>query len=227
MLKTNSGDNNTNSPESPGRRKFLRGIGAVSAATLATAAAGLDWMRPSEAAAQSDSDVFSPVPKASSLANPSSGAMTRSMESLTIRTQAAMAEKAVPLPAHPTNGDETLYSNHIGNYSKGLPHNSLGEVVPRAYAALLKAASTGNPSDFNAIPLGGTTPLVDPQAGLAFDLEGTDSHQLAIPASPALASAERAGEAVENYWQALLRDVPFSQYGSSPIAAAAIAECIP
>jgi hypothetical protein len=224
MLKTESINNDSKSPESPGRRKFLRGIGAVSAATIATAAAGLDWMRPSEAAAQSDADVFSPVPKASSLANPASGAMTRSMESLTLRTQAALAEKAVPLPAHPTNGDETLYSNHIGNYSKGLPHNSLGEVFPRAYAALLKAVSTGNPSDFNAIPLGGTTPLVDPQAGLAFDLEGTDSHQLAIPASPALASAERAGEAVENYWQALLRDVPFSQYGSSPIAAAAIAD---
>jgi membrane-associated phospholipid phosphatase len=39
-----------------------------------------------------------------------------------------------------------------------------------------------------------------------------------------LASAERAGEAVEVYWQALLRDLPFSQYGTSPLAAAAIAD---
>jgi hypothetical protein len=67
-------------------------------------------------------------------------------------------------------------------------------------------------------------PLVDPQAGLAFDLEGTDSHQLAIAPAPALASAWRAGEAVEVYWQALLRDVPFSQYAASPLAAAAIAD---
>ncbi|OGP84937.1 MAG: phosphoesterase [Deltaproteobacteria bacterium RBG_13_65_10] len=54
--------------------------------------------------------------------------------------------------------------------------------------------------------------LVNPLAGIAFDLEGTDSHQLAMPAAPAFASAEEAGEIVENYWMALLRDVPFTQY---------------
>jgi hypothetical protein len=57
--------------------------------------------------------------------------------------------------------------------------------------------------------------LVNPQAGLAFDLEGTDSHQLTEPPSPPLASAWRAGEAVEDYWMALLRDVPFSQYSTN------------
>lgn len=212
-------------PESPGRRNFLRGISAAAAAAIATAATGLDWLRPHEAAGtQSDLAVnFNSEPVVAP-ANPRAGAVIRSLKSFTLRTQAALAEKAVPLPPHPTNGDEALYPNRIGNYSKGLPHNPLGEVDPQAYAALLKAASTGNPLDFNAIPLGGTTPLVNPQAGLAFDLEGTDSHQLTMPPAPALASAQRAGEAVEIYWQALLRDVPFSQYGTSPLAAAAIAD---
>ena len=137
---------------------------------------------------------------------------------------AATKEKHVPIPAHPTNGDEALYPNRIGNFSKGLPHDGLGEVDATAYAKFFKAVKTGNPADFEAIPLGGNTRLIDPQSGLAFDMEGTDSHQMTMPASPALASAERAGEAVENYWEALLRDVPFSQYETSPLAGAAIAD---
>ena len=37
---------------------------------------------------------------------------------------------------------------------------------------------------FEQIQLGGTTLLIDPQAGLAYDLEGTDSHQLATGTPP-------------------------------------------
>ncbi len=49
----------------------------------------------------------------------------------------------------------------------------------------------------------------------------TPTH-VAIPAPPALASAERAAEAVEVYWQALLRDVPFgAQWISARIRPAA------
>src|SRR2546422_10801041 len=59
---------------------------------------------------------------------------------------------------------------------------------------------------------------VNPQAGLAFDLEGTDSHQLAMGPPPAVASAERAGEAVEDYWIALLRDVNFTRHNEDPLA---------
>jgi hypothetical protein len=39
-----------------------------------------------------------------------------------------------------------------------------------------------------------------------------------------LASPERAGEMVEDYWMAVSREIPFSQYGSEPVTAAAIAE---
>ncbi|HEX9735062.1 MAG TPA: twin-arginine translocation signal domain-containing protein [Thermoanaerobaculia bacterium] len=32
------------------------------------------------------------------------------------------------IPAQTCNGDEALYPNRIGSYSKGLPHNAIGEV---------------------------------------------------------------------------------------------------
>jgi membrane-associated phospholipid phosphatase len=209
-------------PKSPARRRFLRGIGAAGAATITAAATGIDWLRPRAAAgAQSDFETnFNSKAAVGLDGDGDSAAEIRRDQAFTLRMQAANAEKRVPLPPHLTNGDEARYTNSIGDYSKGLPHNSLGEVDATAYAALVKAATTGDPDDFDAIPLGGTVPLVDPQAGLAFDIEGTDSHQLEIPAAPALASAERAGEAVEVYWQALLRDLPFSQYGSLAAAAA-------
>jgi len=149
---------------------------------------------------------------------------SRRARSYRIRHRAAIDERKIPTPRQISNGDETRYPNFIGNYSQGLPHNSIGEVEQTAYRALLTAVDTGNPSDFANIPLGGSTKLADPQGGLAFDLEGTDSGQLTSPPSPRLASAERAGEMVEDYWMALTRDIPFSQYGSEPVTAAAIVE---
>jgi hypothetical protein len=149
---------------------------------------------------------------------------SRRARSYRIRHRAAIEERKIPTPRQISNGDETRYPNFIGNFSQGLPHNSIGEVEQTAYRALLTAVETGNPSDFANIPLGGTTKFVDPQGGLAFDLEGTDSGQLTSPPSPALASAERAGEMVEDYWMALARDVPFSQYGAEPVTAAAIVD---
>jgi hypothetical protein len=149
---------------------------------------------------------------------------SRRARSYRIRHRAAIEERKIPTPRQISNGDEARYPNFIGNYSQGLPHNSIGEVDPTAYQALLTAVDSGNPSDFANIPLGGNTKLTNPQGGLAFDLEGTDSGQLTNPPSPKLASAERAGEMVEDYWMALARDIPFSQYGAEPVTAAAIVD---
>jgi hypothetical protein len=204
----------TGSPRSPGRRRFIAGLGAATAAVSTGVLAPL--VAVSSASARDKGPHGSPGGKG--------GENQRVDDSFQLRLQAALEERDAPVPAHPNNGDEDLYPNRIGNYSKGLPHNSLGEVDPNAYDAFLNAVATGKPSDFNLIPLGGTVPLVDPQAGLAFDMEGTDSHQLAIPPAPPVASAKMADNAVENYWMALLRDVPFSEYDSDPIAAMAIAE---
>ncbi len=51
-----------------------------------------------------------------------------------------------------------------------------------------------------------------------------DPQQFYVPPAPTFASAEAAGEIVEQYWEALLRDVPFDQYGTHPLSIAASAD---
>ncbi|MEH1865871.1 MAG: vanadium-dependent haloperoxidase [Nostoc sp.] len=128
-----------------------------------------------------------------------------------VRVEAARVERSIPIPPHLTNGDEERYANKIGSDSRGLPHNGLGEVKLEAYNSLTKALTTQNPNDYENIILGGGRKLVNPQGPLAISLEGINAAQIAVPPPPALASAERAAEAVELYWQALLRDVPLSK----------------
>jgi membrane-associated phospholipid phosphatase len=188
------------------RRGFFGTLGAASMAALPGLAA------PSNVLAR---DLVGPLPPCA-----------RKEVSFLRRVQAALQNKLAPVPPHPCNGDEARYPDKIGSYSKGLPHDAFGEVDLAAYEAMKHALVTGKFSAFEAIPMGCPDPLrlVNPLAGLAFDLEGRDSHQLYQPPAPALASAEEAGEMVEHYWQALLRDVPFESYGSDPLAAAAAAD---
>jgi hypothetical protein len=151
-------------------------------------------------------------------------ARSRARDALQLRQQLAQQDFQRNLPPHPDNGDEQAYPSRIGSFSKGLPHNDLGEVDLAAYQTLLHALASGAPSDFEKITLGLGRKLTDPQAGLAFGMEGSDSFALAIPPAPAFASAQEAGEMSELYWMALLRDVPFRNYPSDPIAAAAAAD---
>jgi hypothetical protein len=55
-------------------------------------------------------------------------------------------------------------------------------------------------------------------------MEGRDSHQFVMPPAPAISSLEAAGEAIELYWQAAMRDIPFTQYPYAVYAQAAAAE---
>ena len=189
------------------RREFLANL--RTAATVTAASGALSF----SASPAAKADAFSPPQ-----------GQVRAQQSFSVRLEAATSEKLVPIPQQTPNQDEQLYSNFIGNYSKGLPHNSIGEVNPSAYHAYLNAVNSGTWNAFEQIPLGGNTPLVNPLSGIAFDLEGTDSHQLAIPASPPMASQARADEMVELYWQALLRDVNFTDYATNALAQAAAAE---
>ena len=122
---------------------------------------------------------------------------------------------------HPTNGDEDLYANRIGSFSKGLQHDSNAEVVASSYRSLLNAVTTRGIDKFEAIELGGAAKLINPQGGIAYELMGGDARSFVQPPPPAFASRTEAAEIAENYWMALLRDVPFAQYSSSAIAAAA------
>jgi hypothetical protein len=193
------------------RREFLTRIPGATAVALASATV------PVVSAAQADPPH-----------GPNGAAQQRVVDALQVRLEAAQSETKVPIPNQLTNGDEKNYPSLFGNYSKGLPHNSIGEVDPAAYRMLLNAVRQGTAAAFENVPLGGKGPnlvkLVNPLAGVAFDLEGTDSHQLTIPPIPSVASKELADEAVELYWQALCRDVNFTDYETDSRAIAAAAE---
>ncbi|GAC1308330.1 MAG: vanadium-dependent haloperoxidase [Vulcanimicrobiaceae bacterium] len=154
---------------------------------------------------------------------------SRNDEALERRIDAARAQHDVALPKHADNGDETRYATRIASFSKGLPHDELGVVTKDAYDALLAAVASHQPKDFEAIPMGEPDltkrrKLVDPQSGLAFDYAGADSAHLAMPPAPTFSSAEQAGEMVENYWMALTRDVPYTEYDTNPLTIAAARE---
>jgi hypothetical protein len=125
---------------------------------------------------------------------------------------------------HPSNGDEALYPNKIATYTKGLRQKANGEVDLGSYHSMIAALVSGSPSEFGEIEIGGDRGLTNPQSGLAFEMEGGDSQSFVQPPAPRFASREEAAEIAENYWMALLRDVPFSQYASNPIAHAAAAD---
>ncbi|MGB7440565.1 MAG: vanadium-dependent haloperoxidase [Coleofasciculaceae cyanobacterium] len=171
------------------------------------------------------------------------------------------------------NGSEATFPTYIANHTKGLPHNKLGEVRPKAYQKLLKALCSGKPEDFEQIPRGcsravkldlsekilsdvaeresmeqlqppeeyqaqselvgeekgsrrriGCRRFVNPQAGLAFDLEGPDAQSLTVRPAPRIDEAENSCEAIELYWMALLRDVNFSDFSKDKLVARATKE---
>lgn len=191
---------------SPRRRRFLR---SASKATVSAAAVRLGL----------PSLVGSKIAQSAEV-GPMKGTQ-RVNQAYQVRHKAALYQKGLPVPEHLTNGDEELYSNGIASYTKGLPHDSLGNVDLSAYSSLLHALSTGSSADFESVPMGGVVRQANPQAALAFEMEGADSHHLGLPAAPAFSSAEVAGEMVELYWQAVTRDIPFSEYESHPLTQAA------
>jgi hypothetical protein len=201
----------TPSVDRPGlsRRGFLGGVGGAAAVTMA----GGIVLEP-----------LADVTATAEAANGTSGAVQRVHASWKVRKDAADYWKGQKAVQHLTNGDETLFSNRIGNYTKSLPHNGFGEVDPGAYQSFLDAVASGAPEDYDAIILDGPNKLTNPQSGLAYDLEGADSHAIAVPAPPSITSVEMAGEGVEVYWMALLRDLDFLDYGGNPDVAAACAD---
>ncbi|MEP7148728.1 MAG: phosphoesterase [Acidobacteriota bacterium] len=144
------------------------------------------------------------------------------------RKNAAIGNR-INVGAQADNGDRARYADLSGNYSKALQHDALGMPNAAACASLQNAMSTGKQSDFAVVLVGtpggdGNSKLNGPQVALAFDLEGLDSHSTVIPAAPPVASAQTAFEQVEHYWAAILRDVPFTEYGTNALAAQAVAD---
>ncbi|HEV3471089.1 MAG TPA: vanadium-dependent haloperoxidase [Pyrinomonadaceae bacterium] len=200
---------------SPARRKFLGRAGAATAAALAAGAVGLE-------------PLLGSVGSTARAAAVGTKMNDRRNRAYSKRLQMANDNKNAfgPNLKHPTNADDDLYADKRGSYSKGLPHNPDGTVVPSAYQALVNAVANGegNPALFDALPLGGTRKFTSPQSGFAYEMEGGDPQSFVQPPAPAFASREECAEIAENYWMALLRDVPFSDYAGHPVAAAAAAD---
>ena len=209
--------NNKKQPIRVNRRAFLNTLG-VSAGVAASLPA-ISIL--SEATAQADD--IGPQ-----------GGRARAERAEEVRKYVADREGDVAIPQHQDNGDEAKYPNKIGNYSKNLKHDpTTGEVDLKAYAALNAAISSGRFSDFEELAtnghFGSADPsvqrrLVNPDSGYAYDLEGTDSHQLGLGPAPRFAGARQAGEMAELYWMALVRDVNFADFNESPIVNAAASD---
>jgi hypothetical protein len=202
---------------SQGRRAFLGKMGA--AATVGAAALA----SPGVIAAAQSTDSRRPT-----LVPPPDGVTNgRVAESFELRVELA-TQDALAGPARiVNNGDEALYPDKAGTYTKGLVHDAYGRVDSVSYASFKHALTTGKFSDFENIIVGGTRTQNGPQGGLCFDLCAMDSAQFGqpiVPPAPTTASDQNATELLEHYWASLLRDVAFSDYGSSPLAAEAAAE---
>lgn len=146
---------------------------------------------------------------------------SRARRAFEIRLEAArMAHHSTPV-VNRSNGDEDRYPSRLASHSKALPHDALGIVDPAAYSTLLAALKSGKWSDLERVPLGGSLRMSTPLAAYTFSLDGPDSHHTRLAAPPRFDSAWQAGEAVELYWRALMRDVPFADFESDPLAARA------
>ncbi len=149
----------------------------------------------------------------------------RATEAFNLRLSEAQRNLDEPLPAHLSNNDETL-EGRINSYTKGLPHDADGIVNDTAYGTLIHALTTGKPADFDAIMMSPQNQLGlrNPQAAYSYFMEGKDAHSFSMPAAPAFGSAWQASDAIEVMWQAITRDVPFSDYSTNALIAAAVTD---
>ena len=216
-------------PKSPGRRRFIAGLGAASAAvstgvlTPLLAASSADASEISDLRTQSVFSSFARSKPAPSANHPKK----RVRAAFKLRLDEANQDAHVGPAVNVDNGDTALYADKGGTYTKGLPHDSFGRVDLNAFATFTKALNSGQFSDFQQIIMGGTRTLNGPQGGLCFSLETLDSVQFGqpqVPPAPATASDQNATELLEHYWASLLRDVAFTDYVSDPLAAQAAAE---
>ena len=99
----------------------------------------------------------------------------RVLRGFTVCTQTAGADAFPIAPAQIDNGDEALYADKSGTYTKGVLQSGIGLVDLAAYQSFKNALSSGAPADFEKIVLGGPRTLNGPQGGLAFYLACPDA----------------------------------------------------
>jgi hypothetical protein len=209
----NSSSTSEKTPNVPNRRHFFRRVSGVGAAGLLTAR--------SVVSGQSNSSTDGDVSAPQGVTN------NRVIAAYNLRVGEATQDAHVPAATNISNGDEALYPDKGGTYTKGLPHDNFGRVNLNAYSTFKTALASGKFSDFENVIMGGVRGMNGPQGGLCFDLEALDNVQFGqpqVPPAPPVASDQTGTELLEHYWGSLLRDVAFTDYGSSTLAAMAAAE---
>lgn len=214
-MKKGKEDPTTSNTEKPqvSRRNFVKG-----AAGLAAAAATVP-LKPLVGGPGSTADA-STIPYESN---------TRANDSFQYRRRVAQENK-IDVGELPDNGDRARYKDFSALHSKALQHNSLGVPNQTSMLSLLNALEDESFAALQNVivgtPGGGpNSRLNGPATSFAFDLEGLDSHAYTIPPpAPAVRTAQTATEQVEHYWGSLLRDVPFTEYGTNPLVAEAVAD---
>ena len=197
--------------EGVSRRGFLQGVSSAGVLGATGLAGGASLLTPGTAAAEE----IGPLNQ-----------RQRQVQAFAVRRRAARNLFDPNLPNQDCNGDDDAYADRRASFFKTLPQNNLGEVDSAAYDQLLTALQTGEQSEFDAIPQSPQSDrgLANPMASYAFEMTGGDGHSSRMPPAPAFISSFIAAEMAEVYWQALTRDVPFSEYDSDPLVAAAVAD---
>ncbi len=128
---------------------------------------------------------------------------------------------------HISNGDEDIRLKPM-SFTKGLPHDYENGLLTNEdhFDDFVTGIDSGKPEDFKMTRLGPDTAWRTASgnekievrawesagAGLTFDLQGPDAQSVTMPPAPKLGSDELTAEIAEVYAQALLRDIPFSEY---------------
>jgi len=215
------GETNHNDKEKPqkagtSRRSFLGQVGVGSATAVALAAIPFEpLIEGKHGEAEASVVEYSPN--------------NRTNDSFNYRKSTAQNEK-IDVGELPDNGDSERFTDFSGSWSKCLKHDYLGIVNRSSWLSLVHALQTERWEDFENIEVGNpggpgfTGTLNGPMGALAFDLEGLDPFATVIPPAPSVTSAQTAAEEVEHYWAALMRDVHFTDYPTSSLAAQACAD---
>src|SRR5690242_10010201 len=117
---THDSQNVNNQPASPQRREFLSTLRGLTTAGIAgglTGAATLVAAPDAEA-----SNVFDGIPVTAVSGD------DRQQQVYKLRKDVAQYYKDLPLVPNVSNGDDARYANRLASFTKGMPHNSLGEV---------------------------------------------------------------------------------------------------
>ncbi len=174
--------------------------------------------------------------------NPIPNGQTRVDVARRVREEAAEIVTHRTDPITQRNNGETDKHNFLTTFTKGLKHDDLGFVDADDLKSFVDALNQDSDNDESASPFPGTytsgkpapflAKLYDgtfrwpekggkprtwesPLAGHSFEINGPDADHVAMPPAPKVGSDELTAEMAEVYGMALIRDVPFVEWGTS------------